>query len=167
MGTVLSISAFVFAAYIASIIAFQGVPASISDSFYILDRKKKGAGYIFTLWCYAVGFTVMGIMFVFSDGKWYQFLGLFAGGGLCFVGTAPLFKSHERLIHHVSAATCAVSASLWMVFSGYGWLLAAASVIASAVMRKYKNHMFWAEAALFVSMYVALFIKIYLKNGNV
>lgn len=155
MTTLLHLTFTLFAMYIAFVIQVnRGVPASISDSFYILNRRKKGAGYVFTGWCYAIGISTMVMMFELSADAWYQFLGLFAGGGLCFVGTAPLFKSCERLIHYASAATCALAAALWMVFAGYWWVL----IPFPFAFLARRNRMFWVEVVLFLAMYATLFM---------
>uniref|UniRef100_UPI00195B9951 hypothetical protein n=1 Tax=Fusobacterium mortiferum TaxID=850 RepID=UPI00195B9951 len=42
------------------------------------------------------------------------FLSFVACGALGFVGTAPLFKSHQRDIHFGSAIVCFASAYLWL-----------------------------------------------------
>ncbi|MDR0864949.1 MAG: hypothetical protein LBO74_08460 [Candidatus Symbiothrix sp.] len=157
MATVLSISASLFVAYLVVLIALFGVPASISDSFYLLGGKKKGAGYVFTIWCYIVGISVMAMMFELSAGFWYQFLGLFAGGGLCFVGTAPLFKSHEKTIHFASAAVCAITSLLWIIFAGYWLILLLITSLSVGILSIKGNPTFWIEASLFASMYFTLF----------
>jgi len=158
MLIVLSISIFLFITYIATLIILFGIPASVSDSFYLFTAKKQGEGYFFTIWCYAVAITVMILMLEKSDGAWYQFLGLFAGSGLGFVGTAPMFKSHEKVIHYISASVCAVSSLLWIVFSGY-WLIPSVMFCFAAVIikRQYKKLMFWLEIACFLSLYLTLY----------
>jgi hypothetical protein len=161
MTSILIISFILFAAYIALIIsANRGIPASVSDSFYILNNRKKDAGYIFTAWCFIIGISVMGIIFTLSEGEWFQFLGLFAGGGLCFTGTAPLFKGHERIIHYTSAGICALAAVLWVIFAGCGLIPPAFALAAIPIIRKCGNPMFWAEMALFAGTYAALFINL-------
>jgi hypothetical protein len=99
-------------------------------------------------------------MFELSGGAWFQFTALFAGTGLCFAGTAPLFKSHEKVIHYTSAAVCAVGAAIWTGFIGCYWLL---PLIIPAPFVNRKTRMFWTEMALFVITYVSLFI-IHLKQ---
>jgi hypothetical protein len=161
MTAILIASFILFAAYIATIIAANhGIPASVSDSFYILDGQRKDLGYVFTPWCWAIGGSVMLVMFEISEGEWYQALGLFAGGGLCFAGTAPLFKGHERLIHYTSAAVCALSATLWIIFTGYWTIPLAFALIATPVIQKYGNPVFWAETALFLATYLSLYIHL-------
>jgi hypothetical protein len=138
----------------------EGVPHSFSDGFYILNKKKRGLGYLFTLWCFAVAFSVMPVMFELSDGKWFQFLGLFTGGGLGFVGAAPLFKSHEKTIHYTSAIICAISGFAWISLSGYWYLPAIALIAVVYPAYKDKKWTFWGELALFVSMYTTLLLML-------
>jgi hypothetical protein len=150
------ISLTVFAVYIIYIMAKFGIPASISDSFYLL----KGKGWMFTIWCYAVAFTVAAMMFTQSKDCWYQFLGLFAGGGLAFVGTAPLFKGHERTVHYVSAGMCAVAALGWMVAAGYRYIPMSFLLASGAATLRFGRPVFWVEIACFASMYVVLCCKL-------
>ncbi|MDR2130563.1 MAG: hypothetical protein LBP56_05270 [Odoribacteraceae bacterium] len=159
MVTLLLSSTILFAAYIAAIACKFGVPASISDSYYLLEEKWKHAGLAFTLWCFLVGVTVMACMFDASAGKTYQFLGLFAGGGLGFVGAAPLFKSRERTVHVISAAACALAAILWMGLSGY-WIIAFSSLGAGIIAASFSRgkQVFWIESGIFLGVYLTLWI---------
>ncbi|KAA6347958.1 hypothetical protein EZS27_004587 [termite gut metagenome] len=157
MKTILFISLAFFVGYIASVVAAFKIPPSISESFYLLDKQKKNLGYLFTIWCYFIGISVMGMMFELSTDKWYQFLGLFAGGGLGFVGTAPLFKSHEKTVHYVSATVCTFSSLIWMFLSGFWMIPLGLLTLALCVSFKYSHtRVFWLEIAVFVSMYTAL-----------
>ena len=96
-------------------------------------------------------------MFEISEGEWYQFLGLFTGGGPGLVGTAPLFKSREGTVHFTGAAVCTTAGLLWMIFSGY-WTVPILFILSAAgIQAKYGNRIFRFEAALFVNMYLTLF----------
>jgi hypothetical protein len=162
--TVLLIFSFViFAAYITVIIKFFGVPHSISDSFYLLEGRRKGLGYVFTLWCWAVAFTVMAAMLQLSQGQWWQFLSLFAGGGLVLVGTAPMFKGHERTVHYASAGTCAVATLLWMCLEGYCYAPAVWMTVCGMIAARLGKPVFWIEAGMFLSVFTVLFIEIWAK----
>jgi hypothetical protein len=158
MTTLTFLSFALFAAYVAVIIAVNGgVPASISDSFYILNAKANGLGYVFTLWCCAIGISVMAVMFDLAEGEWYQFLGLFAGGALGFVGTAPLFKSHQETIHFTSAAVCAAASAVYVSLLGYYILLIPVAV---TVLLARKNRMFYSELAIFIITYASLLMSL-------
>lgn len=158
MITLLIVSFAIFALYIAAILYIFGVPYSISDSHYLLNRLRKNLGILFTIWCFIIAFTVIPIMFEMTDGKWFQFLGLFTGGGLGFVGAAPLFKSHEKTIHYTSAAVCAASALSWMILYGYWYLPAIAIVALIYPAYRDKKWTFWGELVLFASMYTTLLL---------
>ena len=161
MENLLIVSVVVFVAYIVAILFLnKGIPPSISESFYILDNKKKNLGYLFTLWCFGIGVSVMAVIFEVTEGEWFQFLGLFCGGGLGFVGAAPLFKAHEKTIHFVGATVCAVSAFLIMVLLGYWLIPVMAMVTAFAIYARNGNLTFWGEIALFVGMFVTLFLVV-------
>jgi hypothetical protein len=136
---------------------FGLIPDSISDSFYLFNIEKRGLGYLFTAWCYIIGISVMALMIDASDGQWFQFLSLFAGGGLCFVGTAPLFKGRERTVHFTGAAVCAASSLVWIVLMGYWFIPVAFSLLLLFAIIRDGKYTFWAEAALFLSMYTTLF----------
>jgi hypothetical protein len=165
MTNLLILSFLLFACYTASVVAAnRGIPASLSDGFYILNRLRPDLGYVFTLVCYAVGGAVMAALFEFSEGTRFQFLALFAGGGLCFTGAAPLFKSREKLVHCISAAVCAVSSALWLSFAGYWMLLIPLPLIALLARR---NRVFWLELAIFITVYVSLFIIKFNSYANI
>ena len=160
MGTVVIISFVVCLLYLTAVSVAFGIPESISDSFYLLEGRRRGLGYAFTLWSWTVAFTVMSVMFVASEGQWYQFLGLFAGGGLGFVGAAPLFKGHERTVHYVSAGVCALAALAWMVCAGYGFIPALGLFIAFIASIWWRHPVFWVETALLLSMYATLLFQV-------
>jgi hypothetical protein len=156
-----TVSFALFAVYVAAIVWQFGVPDSISESFYRLEGRKRNLGCLFTLWCWAVAFTVAAMMFPLSEGQWWQFLGLFAGGGLGFTGTAPLFKSHEKAIHYVSAGVCAVSALAWMILAGYAFVpVIVLSGMFILGFQHARQWLFGMETGLFISMYIVLLIKL-------
>lgn len=74
MTTLLVFTMSLFLAYIAIITCEFGWLPSISDSFYKLQERMKGAGYWFTGWCFAVGMLSAALMLDVSAGEWYQFL---------------------------------------------------------------------------------------------
>jgi hypothetical protein len=161
MITVLTLSFALFVAYMATLAIWFGIPASISDSFYLLNGRRRGLGYVFTLWCWITAIAVMAMVFDVSDGSWYAFLGLFAGGGLGFVGAAPLFKTYDRVVHYVSAATCALAAVSWMCASGFWYVPAVSLALCIAVGWLSGKRVFWIETACFASMYIVLFVELW------
>jgi hypothetical protein len=156
MSILLSVSFAIFAVFIAVIVGLFEIPYSISDSFYLLDERKRGLGYVFTGWCWAQAVAVMPLMLESSDGQWWQFFGLFAAGGLGFVGTAPLFKGHERTIHYVSAGTCAAAAMAWMCLAGYALVPVVTIAACAMIAARAGNTVFWFETGMFASVYAVL-----------
>jgi len=138
----------------------KGFPESISNSFYILNGVQKGVGYVFTAWCYMTALAVMMSMFELSQDAWYQFLGLFAGGGLCLVGAAPNYKESEKKIHYTGAGLCAVSAFMYMLLTGY-YIVPTVCMMIGLILSlvKRKSWLWFLEAFMFISMYIVLFHK--------
>jgi hypothetical protein len=151
-----------FDLFICAMVVAFGVPYSISDTFYLMNAKKRNLGYLFTVWAALTGIAVAAMMFELSVGQWYQFLGLFAGGALGFVGAAPLFKGHEKKIHYTAAGVCAVAAVVWMVATGY-WFVPATTLATCGVitmLTKTRKYMFWFEVVMFVSMFFVIYCEI-------
>jgi hypothetical protein len=153
---VVYLSSFLFAAYITLVISLFGVPASISDSYYLLSGRWKNAGILFTVWCFILGVLVASRVFDLSEGLDYQFLGLFTGGGLGFVGAAPLFKTYEKRVHFVSAAVCALSALTWMCLAGWWFVPVSLLVVCGVIAARDNKWTFWMEIGLFTSMLTVL-----------
>ena len=58
MVVLIFISLGTFVAFVTAVTALFGIPGSLSDSFYLLEIRKRGLGYVFTLWCWVVALTV-------------------------------------------------------------------------------------------------------------
>jgi hypothetical protein len=157
MTTLLILTILLFVAYTALTCCLAGgLPYSYSDSFYAYEARGAGLGYSFTVWCFVTGIAMMAMMLQLSEGQWWQFLGFLAGGGLCFVGAAPLFKSREKVIHSVSAGVCAFAASLWMIQEVGLRLACALPLLITCVVWKPAKAVFIIECMLFISMFAVL-----------
>jgi hypothetical protein len=164
MTAILIISLAVYITYKISVIRLFGVPASVSETFYLFNDKKNNLGYLFTLWCYLIGISVMIVMTDCSEGTWYQFLSFLSGGALCFVGTAPLFKGHEKVIHYVSASVCAVSALAWMFLDGC-WIIPFGMILIYLLFSEASGKgrlIFYLESGVFEATYTVLLMKLFL-----
>lgn len=49
------ISIVIFILYIISVICLFNIPWSISNTYYLLEERCKGLGWLFTMFCYGVG----------------------------------------------------------------------------------------------------------------
>lgn len=112
MNALLYISISAFVLYLSAITLYSGIPDSISDTYYIIgyDRLKSS---LFTWFCWIVAMFLLPY-WMEHDGGILAFL---ACTGLGFVGSAPLFKSHQKTIHFASAVVCFFSAYLWLLIN--------------------------------------------------
>ena len=150
------ISLIIFIVYVSSMIVMFGIPASISDTYYLLERKRRGLGWLFTAFSWSVAFTLLPAWLDVTPLA-YQFLPFLAAAGLAFVGAAPQFKlSLTGPVHYVGAAVCCLSAGAWVALSGAWWTLPAAYAAFLAVASLNHNWMFWIEIAAFVSLFLSL-----------
>ena len=149
-----------FALYIALSIHWFGIPESISDTYYRLESRKEGSGWVFTIWTWVILFTLIPVWMDVSTEN-TQFLVFLSCAGLGFVGAAPQFKvANHSKVHFAGAGICALSAVLWAVFSGL-WFIPLITLPASLcfVYRWKKQWLFWLEMAAFTSTYLSVFIK--------
>lgn len=117
------VSLLIFVTYNAVAISMFGVPYSLSDTYYLFDNKRKGAGYAFTamMWSMAISLliAVLPLSDVISDWSnyltWMIFFGVTA---ILFVGAAPQFKQYHQMdsvVHTVAAGIAAALCLLWCV----------------------------------------------------
>lgn len=151
MIALLYISISVFALYLTGIIVYKGIPDSISDSYYVIGEDRLLSS-LFTWFCWLVSITLLPY-WIESGGGVLAFL---ACGALGFVGTAPLFKSHQRDIHFGSAIVCFASAYLWLLLNDMTVFFI--SLVVLGLFTFAKKRMFWWEVIAFVSIYTSLIL---------
>lgn len=144
---ILSIThAIIFISYVLFIVIRYKVPASISDSYYLL---KGSTNIIFTFWCWVLGFSL------FFHGVPLLFL---CGASLCFVGAAAAFREGlTKTVHYTSATICIVSGILNALLTGHYYIpatFAVATLIVSVV--NMRNKVFWIESGVFVVIMLSL-----------
>ena len=152
MSTLLYISISVFCLYLTGIVLYRGIPDSISDSYYVIGEDRLLSS-LFTWFCWIVAITLLPYWLDNGGG----FLSFVACGTLGFVGTAPLFKSHQRDIHFGSAIVCFASAYLWLLLNDM--TLAVISVSVLGLFAFAKKRMFWWEVTAFATIYLSLILK--------
>jgi hypothetical protein len=144
----------------------HGVPISVSNTYYILEKKRKGLGWIFTLVMTIIAFTAIAPMLEVSEGKDFQFLGFLCAVGLAFVGVSPQTKlgGMEKTVHYVSAIISIVSAILYTIlFENYGGLIllmlfGIGRIIIDIILNNHKNVLFWIEIVAFGLLYHTLLV---------
>lgn len=151
------ISLILLTAYIAYAVHTCGIPTSISDTYYQLEKhgRKK---WLFQLAMIVPAFLLLPAWLDFSEEN-IQFLAFLSCGGLMFVGAATLFKMElEGKVHYSATVICGVSALLWTILSGHWYVPTITLVVAVFLMIKYKKWLLWLECAAFLSTYLAILL---------
>ena len=156
----IAISLIIFTAYVLLIILMFGIPTSLSNTFYLLEGKIRGAGMAFILMMYFVAFTLV-MPIINSTPDALQIFAFLPIAGIAFVGAAPLFKDRDSMMHRIAAFTAAGGSIFWVLLThAYCWpyLLMAAIIFGSIMLlsKTVKCYIFWAEMVVFYSMYTIL-----------
>lgn len=175
MTTVL-LAFIVFLAYLAAIFSLFGVPTSLSDTYYLLDRKMKDTGCLFTLLMFVMAFLIIMPLFDITPEE-YKALAFFIVLGIAFVGAAPLFDKKdpttpdvEPLVHYISAALSAVCGMGWVFIVNpelfYVPIIVSTLIIIASILTKsvVKGLLFWAEMIVFFSVYGVIILKLILQE---
>ena len=135
-----------------------GIPSSLSESYYILEKESKDLGALFYLFLLITVFVLV-IPMIEATGFW----GFICGAGLLFVGAAPAFKSDDqKYIHIIGAAVSAISAFIQLIVMHKLLCLLPVIVIVtilSLVTKTYKSSLvFWLEMIAFYSLFPGLIL---------
>lgn len=150
----LIISIIVFTVSLLIFIVNKGIPNSISESYYVLGEGKLISS-LFTWFCWIVGGTLLPYWIDYLNTD-IDLLPFVACGGLMFVGTATLFKGHEKKIHFISAIICFASTYIWLLLYSNIFLVLT-SVLALVLTSVLANKkIFWLEVIAFVTIYIGL-----------
>lgn len=162
------LSLFIILTYVITIIYKNGIPYSISDTFYSLEHKLW---FGITMWLTAL-LLIPKILDMTPEN--YQCLSFLMCTGLIFVGAAPNFKEGiERPIHIISTSIAAVCSQLWIIFTLPYMLLIWIIWFIYIIIRLKKlwdrnlynsfvkcKPLFWAEVIMFMMIYIVLFINL-------
>lgn len=102
------------------IILKYGIQPSFSDSYYALEKDKKGKGILFTITMVAMSFFFAVPMLEISAGYWWQFISFFAIVPIAFVGVAAQFRAGglTKETHMKAAKMSALFSFIWVVLCG-------------------------------------------------
>ena len=145
-------------AYLIYAVRVCGVSASVSDTYYILLRKRRPA------WLFQLAMILTGGLllpeWLEATPENLQFLAFLACGALIFVGAAPSFKvGHERVIHIAATVVSGLSTLAWEVASGY-WIVPAIMLAVAVPYGVYKRRvLFFVELAAFASAYICVYLN--------
>jgi len=160
MITLFLISLITFIAYNSFVILTFGVPASVSDSSYLLKERNLSSLFTFFCWLTALPLLIYWIEVLQTD---WDMLPFAACGALMFVGAAPEFKdkSMERKVHVTAAIICLLASYIWSSLYR-NIILTVLCIVPSAVLYfefiRVKNKIFWIEIIAFINIYVQLML---------
>lgn len=174
MITLLTISFIICIGYAIAVQLLYKV-ASISESYYYLEQKKKGIGKLFLAWTVITAFTLLPVWLEVSDDS-YQFIAFLSVASLMAVGCVPDYQLEHRWQHPMFTAFTAILAMAWGFLAGL-WYIPIACILVAAIYigakiwqnKWLKNgliqalvqakSLYFIEIGAFAGMYLAILIK--------
>ena len=152
--------------YIEIVIRKNGVPASVSDTYYSLEHPK-----VFTA-CIVSSALLVIPPALEASGETSQFLIFLSAIGMIMAGLFPHFRSCEKTLHYTGAGMLLACSQLW-VACNCPWLLllwVAYAVFLGKCVRETWNEkpvqwavglskrhaMFWAEVTVAATVYLCI-----------
>ena len=180
LGTAI-ISFLVFIIYNAFIIKIFGIPKSLSESFYLMNNRREGSGYIFTAMMFIVGLYLMPSWLELGDclSPWSHYLDPLAFAtcaSICFVGAAPAFRNIgvESKVHDIGAKTAAACSMTWCLSAvvGHNWWdifiplgVAGLVAIAGVITKTMKTcTVYWLEMMAFYATFLTVIPEIIMQT---
>lgn len=155
------LSLLVLAGYVAYAVWRCGVPASLSETYYLLKNLNRPR------WLFTAGLALAALLlvpaWVEASTANSQFLAFLSCAALLFVAFAPAFgEPVTGKVHAGATVVCALSGLAWCcVAFPYSWIVPVACVASAVypVVKSPRKWLFWAEMAAFASVYVSLLVK--------
>lgn len=152
---------------VSSLIVFQKIPHSLSDTYYMYKDIKQWLKYLFPIMMFSMSGLLMPVWLEATKGSNLQFLSFLTCAAIMFVGAAPNFKNVgiESIIHTASAIIAAICAMLWCIFVVGSWgvilsYLVIFLMLALCTKSIKSSYIFWLEMIAFFSLFVSLIIYV-------
>ena len=144
------ISGFIMVVYLFSFIGNNGIPTSISDTYYRNNKRWLFSAVLIVAASLALGPSVN------HTPESYKFLGFFIVAGIFFVAASPAFKDEfVGKVHCGAAIVLGVAAVVWIALTiGVPWLSLLGLTIGLFNLR---NIVFWVEVGILIDVYRCLF----------
>ncbi|GMO69345.1 MAG: hypothetical protein Nk1A_8400 [Endomicrobiia bacterium] len=151
----------VYYSYLSMIYVLFGIPVSISQTFYLLQAKYEGTGFIFTWWLLFLALLVEILVLALNISLISNIIMTIATICLTITAFTPFYHSpEEKDIHPIAAAIAIVFSIIWTVLLGY-WLIPLLVICGTAFMaRNSKSMTFYIENSAFISLFTALYLYI-------
>ena len=144
------ISGFIMVVYLFSFIGNNGIPTSISDTYYRNNKRWLLSAVLIV----AASLALAPILNHTPES--YKFLGFFIVAGIFFVAASPAFKDEfVGKVHCGAAIVLGVAAVVWIALTiGVPWLSLLGLTIGLFNLR---NIVFWVEVGILIDVYRCLF----------
>lgn len=144
------ISGFIMVVYLFSFVGNNGIPTSISDTYYRNNNRWLFSAVLIV----AASLAVAPILNHTPES--YKFLGFFIVSGIFFVAASPAFKDEfVGKVHCGAAIVLGVAAVVWIALTiGVPWLSLLGLTIGLFNLR---NIVFWVEVGILIDVYRCLF----------
>lgn len=144
------ISGFIMVVYLFSFVGNNGIPTSISDTYYRNNKRWLFSAVLIV----AASLAVAPILNHTPES--YKFFGFFIVSGIFFVAASPAFKDEfVGKVHCGAAIVLGLAAVVWIALTiGVPWL----SLLGLAVgIFNLRNFVFWIEVGILIDVYRCLF----------
>ena len=144
------ISGFIMVVYLFSFVGNNGIPTSISDTYYRNNKRWLFSAVLIV----AASLAIAPILNYTPES--YKFLGFFIVAGIFFVAASPAFKDEFiGKVHCGAAIVLGVAAVVWIALTiGVPWL----SLLGLAIgLFNLRNIVFWVEIGILIDVYRCLF----------
>ncbi len=153
--------------YNMAALSLFGVPRSLSNTFYLFNKRKPWQRFLFPVMMIGMAFLLLPAWLEISSASPFMFTACLAAGGIMFTGAAPNFNSGdlENKVHTTSAIFAAVFALLWVVLvAGLWWFIVVWFVLVFLVALLTKSLksglIYWLETIAFMTTFTSIISQI-------
>lgn len=167
MITITLLSLAIILTYVGVMVYRNGIPYSVSDTYYSLEQHKLA----FSVSVILSALLLMPAAFQESTES-SEFLVFLFTVGQCLVGTAPHFKGWQHKLHITGAVLLLICSQVWV---GLNWPIVLLTwvpyliITIIAVFRSDRGFitalldtkpLFWVEVVAFINLYTSVWISI-------
>ena len=134
----------------------KDIPHSISETYYLWPSNLS---WIFRSTMIVVPALILPDWLEISEES-IKFLVFLSCSGMIFVGCSPnVHQKQENNIHITSAIICCISGLLWVLVSGYWYIILGMTLLGFVGYAWKKQALWWIEIITMSSIVISLFIK--------
>lgn len=140
--------------YLFSFIGNNGIPTSISDTYYRNNKRWLFSAVLIV----AASLALAPILNHTPES--YKFLGFFIVAGIFFVAASPAFRDEfEGKVHTGAALILCFATIAWLILTAGVPYIAIAGVLVGIIRRR--EFIFWLELGLLANLYKEIFVLLF------